>query len=208
MPDPPYEGAEAFLPRRRDIPALRRAAASCKGCDLWRDATQTVFGKGRSDAPMVLVGEQPGDQEDRRGDPFVGPAGRLLDRGLELAGIEPDGVYTTNVVKHFKWEPRGKRRIHKTPSRWEVAACRPWLHAELDALTPKVVVLLGATAAKAVFGPGFRVTQERGEVREGPGGVPSVATIHPSAILRAQAADREREVEGFVHDLRAAARLL
>src|SRR5581483_11385703 len=120
-----------------------------KGCDLWRDATQTVFGKGRSDAPMVLVGEQPGNQEDRRGDPFVGPAGRLLDRGLELAGIEPEGVYTTNVVKHFKWEPRGKRRIHKTPSRWEVAACRPWLHAELDALTPKVVVLLGATAAKA-----------------------------------------------------------
>jgi uracil-DNA glycosylase len=208
MPDLHYEGAEAYLPQRRGIDSLRRAAAGCQGCDLWRDATQTVFGKGRVDAAMVLVGEQPGDQEDRRGDPFVGPAGRMLDRGLELAGIEPEGVYTTNVVKHFKWEPRGKRRIHKTPSRWEVAACRPWLHAELDALKPKVVVLLGATAAKAVFGLGFRVTRERGEIREGPGGVPALATIHPSAMLRAAEADRDREVEGFVHDLRAAARLL
>jgi uracil-DNA glycosylase family protein len=208
MRDEQPQGAERFLPKRRDLTALRRAAAACRGCDLWQDATQTVFGEGRAGAGMVLVGEQPGDWEDRRGHPFVGPAGRVLDRGLELAGIQPADVYTTNVVKHFKWEPRGKRRIHKTPSRWEVAACKPWLAAELDALTPKVVVLLGATAAKAAFGLDFRVTRERGRVREGLGGVATVATIHPSAVLRAADADREAQMEGFVDDLRVAAKLL
>jgi DNA polymerase len=208
MADQEPQGAEQFLPKRRDLAALRRAASACRGCDLWHDATQTVFGEGRAAATMVLVGEQPGDWEDRRGHPFVGPAGRVLDRGLELAGILPADVYTTNVVKHFKWEPRGKRRIHKTPSRWEVAACKPWLAAELDALTPKVVVLLGATAAKAAFGPSFRVTRERGRVREGLGGVATLATIHPSAILRAADPDREAQMEGFVRDLRVAAKLL
>jgi uracil-DNA glycosylase family protein len=202
------EGADQFLPKRRDLASLRRAAACCRGCDLWHDATQTVFGEGRAAATMVIVGEQPGDWEDRRGHPFIGPAGRVLDRGLEMAGIQPTSVYTTNVVKHFKWEPRGKRRIHKTPSRWEVAACRPWLAAELDALTPKVVVLLGATAAKAVFGQSFRVTKERGDIQEGLGGIATLATFHPSAILRAADADRRDQMQRFVRDLRAAARLL
>jgi DNA polymerase len=202
------EGAERYLPKRRDLTNLRRAAAGCHGCDLWRSATQTVFGEGKADAKLVLVGEQPGDQEDRRGHPFVGPAGRVLDRGLESAGIERSGVYTTNVVKHFKFEPRGKRRIHKTPSRWEVAACRPWLAAELDALTPEVVVLLGAVAAQAVFGPSFRVTHERGRVKEGLGGIATVATIHPSAVLRAPDDYRQGEMDGLVRDLRTAAALL
>jgi DNA polymerase len=201
-------GAERFLPERRSLTGLRRAASGCRGCELWRDATQTVFGEGRADAQMVLVGEQPGDQEDRRGHPFVGPAGKVLDRALETAGVDPVGVYTTNVVKHFKWEPRGKRRIHKTPSRWEVAACRPWLAAELDALTPRVVVLLGATAAQAVFGPSFRVTRERGRAREGLGGIATVATIHPSAVLRAPDENRQGELDGLVRDLQAAAALL
>jgi uracil-DNA glycosylase family protein len=202
------QGAEQFLPEMRDLASLRRAAAGCRGCDLWHDATQTVFGEGRAAAAMVIVGEQPGDWEDRRGHPFVGPAGRVLDRGLEMAGIQPADVYTTNVVKHFKWEPRGKRRIHKTPSRWEVAACTSWLAAELDALTPKVVVLLGATAAKAVFGQGFRVTKERGDLKEGLGGIATLATFHPSAILRSADADREDRMEWFVRDLRTAATLL
>jgi uracil-DNA glycosylase len=207
MPDR-GDGADRYLPTRRDLTNLRRAAAGCRGCDLWRSATQTVFGEGRADAKLVLVGEQPGDQEDRRGHPFVGPAGRVLDHGLDSAGIERSGVYTTNVVKHFKWEPRGKRRIHKTPSRWEVAACRPWLAAELDALTPTAVVLLGAVAAQAIFGPGFRVTRERGRVHEGPGGIATVATIHPSAVLRAPDDDRQSAMDGLVRDLRTAAALL
>jgi DNA polymerase len=167
-----------------------------------------VFGEGRPGATLVLVGEQPGDQEDRQGHPFVGPAGRLLDRGLESAGIESAAVYRTNAVKHFKWEPRGKRRIHKSPSRWEVAACGPWLAAELDALSPEVLVLLGATAAQAVFGAGFRVTRERGRPQPGPGGATAVATVHPSAVLRARDGDREQEMAHFVADLRAAAALL
>jgi DNA polymerase len=187
---------------------MREAAQSCHGCDLWRDATQAVFGEGPAHADLVLVGEQPGDQEDLKGHPFVGPAGRLLDRGLQSAGIDASAVYRTNAVKHFKWEPRGKRRIHKKPSRWEVAACRPWLVAELEAISPRVLVLLGATAAQAFFGPGFRVTQERGREQEGPGGATALATVHPSAILRARDADREHEMELFVADLRTAAQLL
>jgi DNA polymerase len=187
---------------------MREAVQACRGCELWRDATQAVFGEGPAHAALVLVGEQPGDQEDRQGHPFVGPAGRLLDRGLESAGIESGTVYRTNAVKHFKWEPRGKRRIHKSPSRWEVAACGPWLAAELDALSPEVLVLLGATAAQALFGSGFRVTRERGRPHPGPGRATAVATVHPSAVLRAREEDRGREMELFVRDLRAAAALL
>jgi DNA polymerase len=202
------EGAERYLPDRRSLSRMREAAQSCHGCDLWRDATQVVFGEGPAHADLVLVGEQPGDQEDLKGHPFVGPAGRLLDRGLQSAGIDASAVYRTNAVKHFKWEPRGKRRIHKKPSRWEVAACRPWLVAELEALSPRVLVLLGATAAQSFFGPGFRVTQERGREQEGPGGATALATVHPSAILRARDADRDHEMELFVADLRTAAALL
>jgi uracil-DNA glycosylase len=205
---PQPEGAERYLPDRRSLTRMREAAQSCRGCDLWRDATQAVFGEGPARAELVLVGEQPGDQEDLQGHPFVGPAGRLLDRGLESAGIDAGTVYRTNAVKHFKWEPRGKRRIHKKPSRWEVAACRPWLVAELEALSPSVLVLLGATAAQAFFGAGFRVTRERGRELDGPGGATALATVHPSAILRARGGDREHEMELFVADLRTAAALL
>jgi DNA polymerase len=202
------EGAERYVPERRSLGRMREAVQACRGCELWRDATQAVFGEGPAHADLVLVGEQPGDQEDRQGHPFVGPAGRLLDRGLESAGIDSAAVYRTNAVKHFKWEPRGKRRIHKSPSRWEVAACGPWLAAELDALSPEVLVLLGATAAQAVFGPGFRVTRERGRPHPGPNGVTALATVHPSAVLRARDEDRELEMAHFVADLRAAAALL
>jgi len=194
--------ATEFLPERRDLESLRRAAAGCKGCALWREATQTVFGEGRADAPIMLLGEQPGDQEDRQGRPFVGPAGRLLDRALESAKISRDQVYATNSVKHFKWEARGKRRIHKTPGQIEIVACQPWFAAELEALGPQILVLLGAVAAKSVFGGSFRVTRERGGVIESPAGVPALATVHPSSVLRARDADRERAMEELVRDLR------
>jgi uracil-DNA glycosylase family protein len=199
-------GAERYVPEGAGLRGLRAAAASCRGCSLWRRATQTVFGEGAADAEYILVGEAPGDQEDRQGHPFVGPAGRVLGSALDEAGIDPDRIYSTNAVKHFKWEPRGKRRIHKTPSRWEVAACRPWLAAELDALTPSVMVLLGATAAQAVFGAGFRVTRERGRVQAGLHDIPTVATVHPSSVLRAPEADRAEAMARFVADLRVAAR--
>jgi DNA polymerase len=194
--------ATEFLPERRDLESLRRAAAGCKGCALWREATQTVFGEGPADAPIMLLGEQPGDQEDRQGRPFVGPAGRLLDRALESAKISRDQVYATNSVKHFKWEARGKRRIHKTPGQIEIVACQPWFAAELEALGPQILVLLGAVAAKSVFGGSFRVTRERGGVIESPTGVPALATVHPSSVLRARDADRERAMEELVRDLR------
>ena len=194
--------ATEFLPERRDHGSLRRAAAGCKGCALWREATQTVFGEGPADAPIMLLGEQPGDQEDRQGRPFVGPAGRLLDRALESAKISRDQVYATNSVKHFKWEARGKRRIHKTPGQIEIVACQPWFAAELEALGPQILVLLGAVAAKSVFGGSFRVTRERGGVIESPAGVPALATVHPSSVLRARDADRERAMEELVRDLR------
>jgi len=190
------------------LEGLREAARGCRNCPLWEKATQTVFGEGNARARIMLVGEQPGDQEDREGHPFVGPAGRTLDEGLREAGIDRRKLFVTNAVKHFKWEPRGKRRIHKSPSRWEVAACGPWLAAELDALSPEVLVLLGATAAQAVFGPGFRVTRERGRPHPGPNGVTALATVHPSAVLRARDEDRELEMAHFVADLRAAAALL
>ncbi|MFC0437555.1 UdgX family uracil-DNA binding protein [Kutzneria buriramensis] len=193
------------VPTRGGLTALRRAAAECQGCGLYRDATQTVFGAGPADARMVLVGEQPGDREDLAGEPFVGPAGMLLDRALGDAGIDRDEVYVTNAVKHFKFTlpARGKRRIHQKPSQGEVSACRPWLLAELDRVRPELVVCLGATAASALLGPDFRVSQRRGEIVAAQG-IPAMATVHPSAVLRAP--DREAAYRGLVADLTVAAR--
>jgi DNA polymerase len=204
------ETAEPFLPERRSLSALRTAAASCKGCPLWAPATQTVFGEGSAKARVLLVGEQPGDREDLEGAPFVGPAGRELDRGLESAGIDRKLVYVTNAVKHFKFEPRGKRRIHQKPSWSELAACRPWVDAEIDAVGPEVIVCLGATAAQSLLGRSFRVTRQRGEaIGAGPLADWIVATIHPSAILRQRDdAARRAERAAFADDLRVVAGLL
>src|SRR5215212_2089234 len=196
MAEPATEPNDAtpFLPPRSSLKALREAAAGCRGCHLWRGATQTVFGEGRKAARVMLVGEQPGDKEDRAGEPFVGPAGRELDRGLEAAGIERTDAYVTNVVKHFKFEERGRRRIHQTPKRFEIDACMPWLSAELDVVKPEALVLLGATAAKAVLGSSFKVTQHRGELLDSELAPIVSATIHPSAILRSRD-DAERAAE-------------
>ena len=196
-----------------DLDALASAARHCQGCDLYRDADQTVFGEGTPSAQLMLVGEQPGDQEDRAGKPFVGPAGRLLDKALAAAGIERGPVYVTNAVKHFKFNERGKRRIHQTPNRTEVVSCRPWLLAELDAVDPDVVVLMGATAAKSLFGNDFRVTAHRGEelhlsdldTRAAPR---VTVTVHPSSILRGPPERREEAFDSLVADLRFAAGLL
>jgi DNA polymerase len=194
--------ATPFLPDRRTLGALRVAAAACRGCHLWRGATQTVFGEGLKRSPVMLVGEQPGDREDRAGEPFVGPAGRELDRGLEAAGIDRREAYVTNVVKHFAFEERGRRRLHRTPKRFEVEACRPWLEAELDAVRPEVLVLLGATAGKALLGSSFRVTKVRGQAIDSDLAPLLTATIHPSAILRAPDDEtREQEREAFARDL-------
>jgi len=194
----------------RSFDELREAAAGCQACDLWKLGTQTVFGEGTSAAELMLVGEQPGDKEDLAGRPFVGPAGRLLDEALEEAGIDRRLVYVTNVVKHFKWKARGKRRIHDKPSWSEIAACRPWLDAELAAVQPNVLVLLGASAAQSLLGRSFRVTRSRGEILEGTGIAPYVmATIHPSAVLRAPEAEtREREQRELARDLAGVAPLL
>jgi uracil-DNA glycosylase len=201
--------AAEFLPDRPTLPRLREAAAGCRGCHLWEGATQTVFGEGPAKARIVLVGEQPGDREDIEGHPFVGPAGRELDRGLEAAGIERREVYLTNVVKHFKYKPRGKRRIHQKPNAAEIAACRPWLDAELGAVKPEALVCLGATAAQALLGRGFRVTKERGRLVESDLAPVVSATIHPSAILRLpEDEEREAEREAFAADLRAVAAAL
>ena len=201
--------ATPFLPESRSLEALREAAAGCRGCHLWRGATQTVFGEGLKRSRVVLIGEQPGDKEDRAGKPFVGPAGRELDRGLEAAGIDRGDAYVTNVVKHFKFEERGARRIHKTPKRFEIEACKPWLRAELALLSPEAVVLLGATAGKALLGSSFRVTQSRGQPVESDLAPLVTATIHPSAILRApDDAAREAERAAFVADLRLVAEAL
>ncbi|MEU7282823.1 UdgX family uracil-DNA binding protein [Streptomyces sp. NPDC045431] len=208
-PEDAYD-ARPFVPAGADLDEVRAAAAGCRGCPLHRDATQTVFGAGNPHARVMLVGEQPGDQEDRQGAPFVGPAGKLLDRALDEAGIDPDDTYTTNAVKHFKFETvpeRGKRRIHKSPGLREMTACKPWLDAEMRLVDPEVIVVLGATAGKALLGSGFRVTKQRGmllpyEDR----GESLLATIHPSAVLRAD--DREAVYEGLVSDLRIAARAL
>lgn len=194
--------AARFLPESHDLGSLRSAAAGCEGCDLFRNATQTVFGEGPGRARYMLVGEQPGDQEDRQGHPFVGPAGRILDRGLEEAGMDRDEVYVTNAVKHFSFTERGKRRIHQKPTAAEIEACRPWLDAELAAVRPGVVVVMGATAARSLLGRAFRVTRQRGEPVP-MGDALAVATIHPSAVLRAP--DRDAAYAGFLADLRVAA---
>ena len=201
--------AAPFLPKRRDLESLQKAARHCEGCPLFENATQTVFGAGRPQARLILVGEQPGDREDQEGVPFVGPAGLLLDRCLADAGIRRDDVYVTNAVKHFKWEPRGKRRIHKRPSIHEIAACRPWLDAELDEVQPEMIVCLGATAAQALLGRAFRVTRDRGKLLFPDALPPVLATVHPSSILRAPDHDsREQARRDFVQDLRAAADFL
>jgi uracil-DNA glycosylase family protein len=208
QPEP--NDATPFLPDKHTLPALREAAAGCRGCHLWRGANQTVFGEGRKKARVMFVGEQPGDKEDQQGHPFVGPAGRELDKGLETAGIARDEAYVTNVVKHFKFEERGRRRIHQTPKKFEIDACRPWLDEELRVIQPDAVVPLGATAAKALLGSSFRVTKQRGQVLEDTGLAPIVvATIHPSAILR-QRTDEERiaEREAFAADLAVVARAI
>src|SRR5919106_1648643 len=195
--------ATPFLPDKRTLSALREAAANCRGCHLWRGATQTVFGEGLKRARVMLVGEQPGDREDQAGAPFVGPAGRELDRGLEAAGIERRDAYLTNVVKHFKFEERGRRRIHQTPKRFEIDACRPWLDAELEVVKPEALVLLGATAAKALLGSSFRVTRHRGELLESELAPIVTATVHPSSILRQPDEEsRVRERKAFAADLR------
>jgi uracil-DNA glycosylase len=198
--------AEDFLPERKTLASLREAAAGCRGCSLYRNATQTVFGDGPATAEVVMVGEQPGDQEDRQGRPFVGPAGKLLDRALGDAGIDRRKVFITNVVKHFKFERRGKRRIHRRPAAEEVRACAPWFRSELEVVKPKALVALGATAAQDLFGRSFRVTRERGKPLNSDLAPLVMATIHPSAILRADDADREEEYDRFVGDLRALAR--
>jgi DNA polymerase len=200
--------ASALIPVKPTLDAVREAAAGCQACDLWRTGTQTVFGEGAAHAEVMLVGEQPGDKEDLAGRPFVGPAGRLLDRGLEEAGIDRDAVYVTNVVKHFKWEARGKRRIHKRPAADEVTACRPWVEAEIDLVRPKVVVALGATAAQALLGKDFRVTRQRGQIVQSLYGPLITATVHPSSILRADDESREAEMGAFVDDLAAVAERL
>jgi uracil-DNA glycosylase len=198
--------ASELVPDQLSIPALRNAAAACQACDLWRTGTQTVFGEGSERAYVMLVGEQPGDQEDLSGKPFVGPAGKLLDRALEEAGIDRKRVYVTNVVKHFKWTGRGKRRIHEKPNQTEISACSPWIQAEVEVLRPRLIVCLGATAAQALIGRGFKVTKERGQVKRSVLGPPAVGTVHPSAILRAPDEEsRDHAFQAFVADLRAVA---
>ena len=198
--------AAEYLPATRSLQALREAAAGCRACPLWRTGTQTVFGEGAKGSEVLFVGEQPGDKEDQAGRPFVGPAGRLLDEALEEAGIDRSRAYVTNVVKHFKWEARGKRRIHAKPSWTEMMACKPWLEAELDAVKPDVLVCMGATASQALLGKQFRVTKERGRELESDLAPHVLATIHPSAVLRAE--DREAEFAGLVNDLKVVAGLL
>jgi uracil-DNA glycosylase family protein len=194
-------------PRKpRSLTELREAAAGCRACDLYENATQTVFGEGTPHARMMLVGEQPGDREDIEGKPFVGPAGRILDEGLEAAGIDRSRVYLTNAVKHFRFTRRGKRRLHEKPNATQIRACKPWLEAELAVVKPHIVVLLGATAAQAVMGPAFRVSKQRGEVMTSPLGTPVLATVHPSSILRAtDEASRKAAMASFVADLKVAA---
>jgi DNA polymerase len=200
---------EAPVPKTRSLPKLREAAAGCKACDLWKTGTQTVFGEGVAAADIVFLGEQPGDKEDLEGKPFVGPAGRVLDEGLAAAGIDRRLAYVTNAVKHFKWQARGKRRIHQKPNWSELAACRPWLDAELAAIRPKVLVALGATAAQSLLGRQFRVTKQRGVPVESELAPYVVATVHPSSILRqATDEDRARAMSDFVADLKVVAKLL
>jgi len=210
MTKPKAEGSAVdFFPERKTLPAFRNAAADCKACDLWERGTQTVFGEGARRAEVFFVGEQPGNEEDLTGKPFVGPAGRLFDDALAEADIDRAQTYVTNVVKHFKWEPRGKRRIHKKPNAREITACRPWLEAEIALVKPKVIVCLGATAAQALLGPKFRVSKQRGEFIESTLASYIVATVHPSSILRAPD-DQTRRIERrlFIDDLKQIARVL
>jgi uracil-DNA glycosylase len=203
------EDASAYLPKRRTLPALRGAARECRGCDLWRDSTQTVFGEGPAKAELMLVGEQPGDREDREGEPFVGPAGRILRRALDEAEIDIDSIYVTNAVKHFKWRPQGKRRLHQTPRAGEISACRPWLEAEVEAVSPRALVALGAIAARSLFGTKVRVTKDRGRLLDSPLAPLATVTVHPSAILRVGGGDeREAAFAELVDDLEAIARAL
>jgi DNA polymerase len=198
-----------FLPSRISLPALRDAVQGCRGCHLYARATQAVFGEGKRSARVVLVGEQPGDQEDLQGHPFVGPAGRLLDEALGLAGIDRAEAYVTNVVKHFKWEAKGKRRMHRKPGAREIGACLPWLEKEIELIKPEVLVLLGATAAQTLLGKDFKVTLHRGEVLKSPLAAHALATVHPSSILRAGTrAERHDQMERFTADLHVVARLL
>ncbi|HKV27137.1 MAG TPA: UdgX family uracil-DNA binding protein [Candidatus Acidoferrales bacterium] len=200
---PPKNAGKVPLPLKASIDELQEDAKNCKACDLWENATQTVFGEGMHSAKIMFIGEQPGDQEDLQGKPFVGPAGKLLDGALVEAGIDRKKVYVTNAVKHFKWEPRGKRRIHKKPNATEIAACRPWLDAEIATLQPKVIVCLGATAAQALFGRDFRVTLHRGEFLKSSLAPFVMTTVHPSSILRAPDEEtRREEMKRFIADLK------
>ncbi len=210
MPKKTVVAAEKTLfDENASLEELAQAAKNCKACDLWKLGTQTVFGEGSPHAKVMLVGEQPGNQEDLEGKPFVGPAGKLLDAALEEAGVDRTKVYVTNAVKHFKWEPRGKRRIHKKPNAIEIAACRQWLDAEIAALQPKVIVCLGATAAQALLGNDFRVTQHRGEFLKSPLAPYMMATVHPSSILRAPDDDtRHEEMKRFIADLKKISKLV
>ena len=210
MPKKTVVAAEKTLfDENASLEELAQAAKDCKACDLWKRGTQTVFGEGSPHAKVMLVGEQPGNQEDLEGKPFVGPAGKLLDAALEEAGVDRTKVYVTNAVKHFKWEPRGKRRIHKKPNAIEIAACRQWLDAEIAALQPKVIVCLGATAAQALLGNDFRVTQHRGEFLKSPLAPYMMATVHPSSILRAPDDDtRHEEMKRFIADLKKISKLV
>ena len=208
------ESAQPFVPDERNLPVLAKAVQKCRGCDLYKNATQAVFGEvengdgAKPKIAIMMIGEQPGDQEDKQGRPFVGPAGKLLDKALEEAEIDRGKVYVTNAVKHFKWEPRGKLRIHKKPSMKEINACRPWLDAELETVKPKLIVALGATAAQGLLGSSFRITQAHGKVQEVAGLPPIIATLHPSAILRAQTdEDRHAQLRTLVEDLREAKRV-
>jgi uracil-DNA glycosylase len=205
---PPKSAAE-FIPIKPTLSRARETSKQCRGCDLWKPATQTVFGEGPAKAALMLVGEQPGDAEDLAGHPFVGPAGKLLDRALADAGIDRAAIYVTNVVKHFKFEERGKRRIHKKPRAGEISACRPWLDTEIALVKPRIIVCLGATAAQELLGAQFRVTQHRGVFVASPLAPRVLATVHPSSILRApDDAARRREMEAFTDDLRIASRAL
>jgi uracil-DNA glycosylase len=207
------EGAALFVPKDRTLPVMREAVQKCHGCDLYRNATQAVFGEletgteiQQPKVAIMMIGEQPGDREDREGRPFVGPAGKLLDRCLAEAEIDRRKVYVTNTVKHFKWEPRGKLRIHKKPSMREIHACRPWLEAELEAVRPELIVCLGAVAAQSLLGSKFKITQSHGEVQKTEGLPPIIATLHPSAILRARSEeDRDHDTRVFLEDLRRVA---
>ncbi|HVB36624.1 MAG TPA: UdgX family uracil-DNA binding protein [Candidatus Acidoferrales bacterium] len=205
----PRDASKTLIPLEASLAELQKITKSCKACDLWKNATQTVFGEGMPSAKIMFIGEQPGDQEDLQGKPFVGPAGKLLDSALAEAGIDRKKVYVTNAVKHFRWEPRGKRRIHKKPNATEIAACRPWLDAEIAALQPKVIVCLGATAAQALFGRDFRVTLHRGEFLKSPLAPFVMATVHPSSILRAPDAEtRHEEMKRFIADLKKISRVI